>query len=693
MNTENSELNATPVIPDGSELGQTQNQMEESNNLPVENAVSDASAPVEEMQTTETLASMNESTESEQTEQELSVETVQEMLEEADLTETSEVSETEKASLANLSKTELVEMARKATEMENLTDAADEFRRIRKVLDLIVNKERTEARAKYLADGGTPESFEYRDEVLDHYQEAYKKFAAKREQFRKKQEEEKLRNVELKKQIIEKVKAIAESEENPNSLEQIKELQRQWKAIRLIPSELNEELWNNYQHFLNQFYDTHSINNELKELDRKKNLEAKIELCKRMDELSQEPSMKKVFIMHKKYWEDWKNTGPVPREYREELWSRFKEAADKVFNAKMEELKALDAGRQENLDKKIALCEKAEEFSRFDSSVAKEWISGVTEAQNLFEAWKKIGMVPLRHREEIWDRFKKAINTFYQNKNEFFKNLDKKRQENLRKKVSICEQAEAIMNSEDWGNTTKELIRLQEEYKSWGPVPENMHEKIWNRFRKACDTFFERKAEHFAGMEQDQQKNLTAKLDILERLEQLAAAENAQELSNQVKNLQDEWNTYGFVPMKKKDEIQKRYKEVLDKIYQRIRKDFQQNNANRTRSHYEVIARQSEGKNMLHGEERRLTERIALLKKDMDTLQNNMGFFANSKSAGQILNSVNENIAATQKKIVQLQEQLRVLRAVKSGKPAEEPKAPLPVQAAEESQPSESENE
>jgi len=347
MNTENSDMTETPMIPEGSESGHTQISMEENNQISSEETINEIIVPVEETSNTDEVLAIQEAVENEfeTTEPELSMESVHEMLEEAEIIEPPAVSEVEKASLANLSKNELVEMARKAAETENLNDAADEFRRIRKFIDLIINKERNEAREKYLADGGVPENFEYRDEVLDQYHEAYKKFTAKREQFRKKQEEEKLRNVELKKEIIEKVKAIAESEENPNSLEQIKELQRQWKAIRLIPSELNEELWNNYQHFLNQFYDTHSINNELKELDRKKNLEAKIELCKRMDELSQEPSMKKVFIMHKKYWEDWKNTGPVPHEYREELWSRFKEAADKVFNAKMEELKSLDAER------------------------------------------------------------------------------------------------------------------------------------------------------------------------------------------------------------------------------------------------------------------------------------------------------------------------------------------------------------
>jgi hypothetical protein len=594
-----------------------------------------------------------------------------------------EISEAEKAQLAKLSKEELMVMVAKAAEIENLSDASDEFRRLRKALDIIWSKEYSEARAKFLEEGGLPEEFKHTEADKDVYHQYYKKFTEKRDAYRKQLEDEKLKNVDLKKAIIEKVKAIAEGEETANSLNQIKDLQKEWKDIRAIPAELKEELWNKYQHYLNTFYDNLSLNNELKELDRKKNLEIKIDLCKKMDELTQEPSLKKALIFHKKYWEDWKNTGPVPNEYREELWSRFKEAADKVFNAKMEELKAMDVVRQENLDKKVALCERADEFAKFESAQAKEWIAKVPEVQALFEEWKLIGMVSIKYQEEIWERFKKAVNTFYSNKNDFFKNLDKKRQENLRKKTELCEKAEAIMNSEDWGNTTKELIKLQEEYKTCGPVPENMQEKLWQRFRKACDVFFENKNTHFAGLVQDQNKNLEAKIELLVKFEELAASESNEDLSTKVKNLQDEWNTYGFVPFKKKDEIGKKFKDVLDKIYQRIRKDFQQNNSNRTKNHYEVIARQNDGKNILYGEEKKLSERINTLKKDIDTLQNNVGFFANSKSANQLLASVNENIAANQRKIQQLQDQLRVLRDVRTGK-APEVKKQTPVEAAPE---------
>ncbi|MBI3235886.1 MAG: DUF349 domain-containing protein [Bacteroidetes bacterium] len=372
-----------------------------------------------------------------------------------------ELTEAEKAALAKLGKAELMNLVAKASEIENLAEASDEFRRLRRALDVIWNAEFQEARAKFIEEGGLPEDFKHSDSDRDQYFSYYKVFTEKREAYRKKLEDEKLKNVELKKAIIQKVKAIAENEETPNSLNQIKELQNEWKNIRAIPAEMKEELWNNYQHFLNSFYDNLSINNELKELDRKKNLEVKIELCKRMDELTGEPSLKKALIMHKKYWEDWKNAGPVPNEFKDELWGRFKEAADKVFNAKMEELKAMDVVRQENLDKKVALCERAEEISRFDTQQAKEWIAQVPAVQALFEEWKTIGMVSIKYQDEVWERFKKAINTFYHNKNEFFKNLDKKRQENLRKKTELCEKAEAIMNSEDWGNTTKELIRLQ----------------------------------------------------------------------------------------------------------------------------------------------------------------------------------------------------------------------------------------
>ncbi|MDZ4758527.1 MAG: DUF349 domain-containing protein [Bacteroidota bacterium] len=592
------------------------------------------------------------------------------------------VSEAEVANLKKHSKEELVSMAWEAAKLPELNEASQTFRKLRPIIEVLWNADFQGALQLFIENGGVREDFEYNDPTKEEYNSAYKEFANRREAYRKQLEQEKIKNLEAKRAILNQIKEIAEQEDSSGSLQLIKDLQHQWKAIRAIPNEAREELWNKYTYFLDKFYDNLGINNELKELDRRKNLEVKIELCKKMDVLLEETSLRKTIIMQKKYWEDWKNTGPVPMEAKDMMWERFKEAADKVYDQITQKYQAFEGERQINLDAKIALCERADELTQFEANTAKEWVAKIDDANKLFEEWKAVGPVSNKLSDEIWERFKAAINKFYDNKNTFFKNIEKARSENLRIKNELCTKAEELQNSEDWGNATKSLLAFQDEWKKTGPVHEKHSEKVWTRFRTACDVFFERKKEFFASKIQDETKNLEAKKEIIAKLEELAKAENSEDLIERVKTLQDEWGNYGFVPIKQKDDIQRRFKAVLDAIYQRIRKDFQSNNVTRHRNHYEVIARQTDGKDMLYSEEKRLSERIKLMKHDIDTWQNNMGFFANSKNSAAFTKQIEDKIKDAQKKISGLMDQLRTLRNVKTGKP-EEVKTAAPTPPAE----------
>lgn len=592
------------------------------------------------------------------------------------------VSEAEVASLKKHSKEELVAMAWEAAKMPELNEASQTFKKLRPIIEVLWNADFQAALQVFIENGGVREDFEYSDTTKEDYNSAYKEFANRREAYRKQLEQEKLKNLEAKRAILNQIKEIAEQEDSSGSLQQIKDLQNQWKAIRAIPNEAREELWNKYTYFLDKFYDNLGINNELKELDRRKNLEVKIELCLKMDALLEEPSLRKTIIMQKKYWEDWKNTGPVPMEAKDMMWERFKEAADKVYEIITNKYKEFEGERQINLDAKIALCEKADELGLFEANTVKEWVAKIDDANKLFEEWKAVGPVSNKLSDEIWDRFKAAINKFYDNKNTFFKNIEKARTENLRIKNELCTKAEELQNSEDWGNATKSLLVFQDEWKKAGPVHEKHSEKVWVRFRTACDVFFERKKEFFASKIQDETKNLEAKNQIITQLEELAKEESNENLIERAKTLQDEWGNYGFVPIKLKDDVQKRFKAVLDAIYQRIRKDFQSNNVTRHRNHYEVIAKQTDGKDMLYSEEKRLSERIKLMKHDIDTWQNNMGFFANSKNSGAFTKQIEDKIKDAQKKISGLMDQLRTLRNVKTGK-TEEVKTTAPTPTGE----------
>lgn len=567
---------------------------------------------------------------------------------------------------------QLLEMAKQASENESIPEAAEEFRKVRPYLQHAWTQNRQSALNEFVENGGEAKDFEFDDASKKLFDQYYKVFAAKRDAFRKKVDEERNQNLIEKRKILAELKLIVDEEETSQSLNKIKDIQSRWKAIRGIPMEHREELSNQYNHFLDVFYGNHSQNNELKDLDRRKNRDAKLKLVEKMGLLMAEKSHHMSLAQHKLIWEEWRNIGPVPEVFKEELYKLFKKTGDEVYEEIQKELNALDEIRKTNLDAKIILCEKAEEFSRFNATLAKDWIEQVPLANQLFEQWKAVGPVPQKESESIWNRFKQALDLFYLNKNNFFKLLQAQKNQNLKEKAALCEKAEALMNEENWNLTTKEFIKLQEDWKKIGPIPEKSGDKLWKRFRHACDNFFSRKNEHFSSLIQDQTKNLEAKQEILERLEELVKTEDNEDLSDKIKNLQDEWNTYGFVPIKQKEAIQKRFKEALDALYGRIRKDFASNSRQRHRSQYEVIARSTEGNKMLSGEEKRIQDRIRILKADIDTLQNNIGFLSNSKNAANLTKLVNEQIAQNQKKLSGLMDQLRVLRDVKTVKPAVE---------------------
>lgn len=577
------------------------------------------------------------------------------------------------ADFDKLTEAELISLIKSVGKNEDLTQTADFFRRLREPLDRRLYAARQEAEAAFIEAGGVKEEFTFKSPLREAFNAAYGIYKAKREENRQRLETEKKHNLEKKKAILAKIKVLAEGDETEQSLQQLKDLQAEWKLIRAIPQENNEEMWNLYHYYVDLFYDKLSINYELKELDRQKNLEIKIDLCTKVDALQEEQSIKKALMMLRKYQEDWKATGPVPKEFKDEIWNRFRETVDKVYQSKKSVIDALEAERDANLKAKTALCEQAEAGSQFTSTSIKQWVEQAKVMEQLMAEWKKVGQVNAKMNDAIWERFKSALNAFYARKNDYFKELSASRVENLKKKTELCEKAESLANSDQYNETSKAFKQLQEEWKAIGPVPEKHTEKIWKRFRTACDQFFERKNEFFKSREGDQQANLTAKLALIDELEALVKTEDAGKLTEGVKAIQEKWSAVGFVPMKQKEEINLRFKAGLDAIYQRIRKEIQSNNYQRHHSKYEVIARSSEGKSTLHSEERRLIDRIKVLQAEVIQYQNNLGFFAHSKNASALTKQVEDSIRETQKKIDALNDQLRVLRNVKQGN--QEPKA------------------
>ncbi len=581
----------------------------------------------------------------------------------------SEISEATLQHFNLLSKHELLKAAQEACMLDNLRDASDKLKALRPAYEKIVRDDQQVALAEFVDGGGEREAYVNEVDITkDLFYATFETLRKRKEEQRIQIEKQKLDNLKAKEDILEKIKAIVDGEESKDSIEQIKFLQSEWKRIKVIPQEHAQKLWDTYSFYIDKFYDNRSIYYELKELDRQKNLSAKIELCLRVDELKNQTSMKQCMILLNKFHEDWKSIGPVPKEVSEELWQRFKGASDIIHDRYRIYITEQEAVQTVNLQLKKELVIKAQEIALKPIEKGKDWNERSKEFESLLAEWKTIGMVPREHNS-VWDNFRGVIDEFYKQKNGHFKELNKVRMENFRKKEELCLKAEALKESTEWGKTSKELVRLQDEWKSIGPVPDKYNESIWKRFRTACDVFFNTKNEKFASQKTEYSQNLETKNALCTRLEEMAKSDDHAAMAIEVRSIQDQWNATGHVDFKVKDSLYKRYNVALDAVYNLLRKNNSEFEQNQNKQRYESISTQQDGKFKLQSESRKLQDRIRILQENIDTLQNNILFFANSKNAESLKKKVEGDINAHQKNIVKLKEQLQVLRGLQNGQP------------------------
>lgn len=566
-------------------------------------------------------------------------------------------------------KLSLEELVSKAEEAQNLT-AREGLKRVRDLRPFFEDKwnllkqEQEEKWNEEFADT----DFKFNDGGLrNRFNSAFRTIKAARNEEKERIEKEKESNLKLKEDLLEELRLITEKDETDASLNEVKEIQRKWRQIRVVPHEKVEELWKTYHFYLDKFYDNHSINIELKELDRKKNLETKIELCKKVDEISEEKSLKKSFILLNKYTEEFRNTGPVPREYNEEIWNRFKAACDKIYNEKKEQAREQDDKRKVNLEHKQVLVEKAALIAAEVYDKPKTWKAKTDELDQLFAEWKKIGPVPRQHNQKIWKEFRAGFNEFYKNKSAYFKELHNDRKDNLTKKEALCVQAEKIVERDDFGPATKELLKLQEDWKKIGPVPDKVSNAIWKRFRKACDAFFNRKQSHFKHIKDEENENLKRKNDLIERLEALLKEDSAASKDDAMKIIQEvsaTWNSIGFVPFKQKDKVQKKFSAVSNDVIRKFGLDQGSVDAGKARDHYAKLANLPNGNNRLNDEIRRIRKKIGFLSGEVETWENNMGFFAMSKTANKLKEDIEKKIEKANKQINKLKAEIKEIRSI-----------------------------
>ncbi|MFM9946157.1 MAG: DUF349 domain-containing protein [Bacteroidia bacterium] len=570
---------------------------------------------------------------------------------------------------SSYSKDQLLNLAVEAPKMMVAREAVKKIQNIRPFFDDLLKLDRQEQLQKYLEAGNEEETFEWLDDgSKQRFYDAFKIAQESRAEEKKRIENEKLKNLATKNAIIERIKVLTESDETIDSLNEIKQLQNDWKAIRVVPKTNIQELYDRYHFYLDKFYDNFAINRELKELDRQKNLGIKIDLCNKVDALQKEPSLKKAFIMLAKYQEEFKNTGPVPKEFSEEIWTRFKSTIDEIYTQRKAQFDEIQEKRVENLKLKEVLVEKARLISNHIPTKGADWKSNFDELNKLMEEWKTIGQVPKAQNETIWHNFREQFTIFTKNRNEQFKKINTERKANISVREDIIKRAEELKDHEDFNFATKEIIKLQEDWKKSGPVPDSVSQTLWKKFRKTCDEFFNRKQSFFENRKGAEDENLQKKQAIIAEMEELQNNNDGDEVLAKLKEVQARWNEIGFVPLKNKKDIGDSYHNLLDVIYKKFRQNRDSYKRAHLNEHYNQIANQPGGDKKLGDDERRLREKIKALKTEIETWENNIEFFARSKNAEKFRKDIEDKIAKVNGQIDSMNKELIALRAAKPEK-------------------------
>ena len=504
--------------------------------------------------------------------------------------------------------------------------------------------EREAQQKAYLEAGGDPDKYILvPDEAEDVFKAEMGVIKERRAKLFLQQEAEKQENLEKKLNIIERIKNMASSPEEANkNYNEFKELQQQWKDIKNVPADKANELWRNYQLYVEQYYDQLNLNREAREYDFKKNLGIKNHLCEAAEKLAEEPDVISAFHQLQELHQQFREVGPVAKELRDEVWTRFKAASTVINKRHQQHFDELRAKEEDNLAKKTALCEKVEDIVKDEHKGANEWEKLTKEIIDIQAEWKKIGFAPQKMNVKIFERFRAACDDFFSKKAAFFKEMKQRYNENIAKKQSLIEKAEALMESTDWKVTTDKMIALQKEWKTIGAVPKKVGDELWSKFLEACNKFFEARNAANAGTRNEERTNLDKKKAIISQLKELVEG-NVDDLQEKVKGLVDEYAKIGHVPYKEKDKLYKQYHEVLDKLYDDLHVTTAKRRLDNFKSNLKNVVKR--GEDALDNERGRLMRRYEGLKQEINTYENNLGFLnASSKKGNSLIDEMNRKV-------------------------------------------------
>lgn len=549
------------------------------------------------------------------------------------------------AQVVGKSKGELVEMLAQLLEDGSVEDIRSQVEQI-KTAFYKIHRAQVDARLKEVSEQGVEaEAVQDADEL--RLKELLKKYRDARDKATAESDKVKEENYRLKCEIIEELKSLISSEETLNvTFARFRELQARWKEIGQVPQAKVNDLWETYNLHVERFYDFVKINKELRDLDLKKNLEAKQALCEAAEALAEQSNIVEAFRKLQKLHDQWRETGPVAAEQKETLWDRFKAASSVINRRHQEHFESLKQEQLKNLEAKTALCEAAEALVATVPTSHKEWNKANERLIELQAQWRTVGFAPKKENAKIYDRFRAACDKFFECKHSFYADVKDDMEQNLSLKTALCEAAEALIESEDWKAATDKILELQAEWKKIGTVSRRHADAIWRRFRAACDKFFERKSAHFATVEGGYADNLQKKHALIEEMNAADVKAGGYEL---IKEFQRRWSEIGFVPIKHKEEVAKLYKAAVDRMFAVVRGADRENSLNRFKD--KVNSMRQNGERRLRSEREKLYNRVRQLEQEVATLENNIGFFSKSKGAESFIAEVEEKIVKAKRDI------------------------------------------
>ncbi|MFG5857875.1 MAG: DUF349 domain-containing protein [Dysgonomonas mossii] len=589
---------------------------------------------------------MNENLNPELPENNLPEEVTNQSVEEEAKEQSETSTETSVAKQVSLTKDEIIEKLKNLTAQTEIPSRA-EVESLKQAFYKLRSAAIEEQKAEFIEAGNDAEAFvpapDPSEDVLKTFLSELKEKRASQAAAEENLKEE---NYNKKLQIIESIKNLTESSDDFNKLyKEFKDLQQGWNDITLVPQSKEKDLWKSYQIYTEKFYDLIKINNEFRDYDFKKNLELKNAICESVEKLIDDTDSVSAFHQLQNFHQQWREIGPVARELREEIWTRFKNASTAINKKYQTHFESLKGREEENLVEKTAICDALKNIDYSTLTSFKEWDEKSKEVIELQAKWKTIGFVPKKVNNQIFEEFRSLCDAFFEKKSEFFKGVRGEMDENLDKKRALTEQAKALKDSTDWKSTTDKLIAIQKEWKTIGPVPRKYSDAIWKEFVTACDYFFEQKKKNESSQKSEELDNLAAKKEIIEKIKNVDQSLDPSELIAKVRELADEWHKIGFVPFKEKDKIYKEFHQAVDAHYDRLKVDKTERRFESFKSNIKDISKQDNPKRALYRERDHLMHQYNKVKSDLQTYENNMNFLSiSSKGASGLLKDVNNKI-------------------------------------------------